>query len=97
MKELKEEVKEIIENNLKLTLTSHNGPVIKAITDKGLDEITALINDNYYDKKFVEWLHDNTDDTRDPYNYEYWWLIPAEDYLPIDEIFQYWKTEINDK
>ena len=60
------------------------------------DEIEALYKD-YYPKEFIEWLHDNTDDTRDWDDDEYWWLIPAEDYLPIEEILQYWKTQIRDK
>lgn len=49
-------------------------------------------NPEYYPKEFVEWLHDNTDDTRDMDNYKLWWVNIIGDYFTLDEIFKYWKT-----
>jgi len=63
--------------------------------DMFVSEIASLF-EGYYPKEFVEWLHDNTDDTRVE-DSNLWWVIPLEDYLPLDELYLYWQNNIKDK
>lgn len=98
MKELSEQLKEIIDNKIELSLTGNYKSVYIDGVDKCIDEITALINDNYVSKEFVQWLASKLENKtiwRNPNNtferfewdYEY----------TLDELFEYWKTEIRDK
>jgi hypothetical protein len=99
MKELSEQIEEIIENNLEL-----DGYLIMG-QSYAASEITALINDNYFPKEFVEWKDQNSRycaNGKSPHykqyyvdcigfcEYRYLWLS-------LDELFEYWKTNIKDK
>ncbi len=44
--------------------------------------------------EFIEWLRDNTDDTRVE-DESLWWIIPLEDYVPIKEAWNYWLKNRN--
>lgn len=39
--------------------------------------------------KFINWLHDNTDDTRVEDD-SLWWIIPLEDFISIKDAYSYW-------
>jgi hypothetical protein len=51
-------------------------------------EITSMV------MEFIEWMHDNTDDTRVK-NDKLWWVIPMESYVYIENVFEYWIKNIN--
>ena len=46
---------------------------------------------------FIEWLHDNTDDTRRVTSkkaYKKWWCIPLRGWFTINQLYDYWLTKI---
>ena len=70
--------------------------------DKLYDRITALINDNYVPKEFVEWMLKNAAYSDVPAKeFTSKWNVITEDntwvYFTTDEAIQYWKTNIRDK
>ena len=65
-------------------------------------EITALINENYVPRDFVEWI--NWEDEKDDFHFirDYTtntWMNADEKMRPYDlnGLLQYWKTNIRDK
>ena len=42
---------------------------------------------------FIEWLHDETDDTRDVDD-SLWWSITFEDYVTIEKLYNHWFNKI---
>ena len=109
MKDISEKIKEILNDYIDLSQYSRSGADVR-IMNVILDRITALINDNYYDKRFVEWIIHNTMEatTYSPLVYlKYqtiqeianhggqWFDLSKEWHL--NELFEYWKTNIRDK
>jgi hypothetical protein len=67
--------------------------IMNAPFQKGEQRIAAKeITEHIFE--FIEWLHDNTDDTRNPHDYKLWWLIPYENYISIEEVYQCWIREV---
>ena len=88
MKDISEEIKEIFEwyglvseYERKLEIT---------------DEITALINDNYYCKEFVKWYGEFVTEVHGQYGLM---QLPKEAMMAEthDKLFEYWKTNFRDK
>lgn len=120
MKELNEQLKEIIYRELskafEMGLKQHPNDADNSefylplfdltISPRAANEITALINDNYYDKKFTEWVgsQEMFFETRYQYRgddgYRRWFREIGKrgrvKYLTTDELFEHWKT-IRDK
>ena len=100
MKELSEQLKEMLKNWLQ-------APDAEIMTDDIAitvisDEITALVNDNYVPKEFVEWMLKNAAYSDVPAKeFTSKWNVITEDntwvYFTTDEAIEYWKTEIRDK
>ena len=45
--------------------------------------------------KFIEWLHDNTDDTRmitSKKAYKKWWCTPLRGWFTVEQLYEYWLT-----
>ena len=88
---MKDIIFEIIKENIFIRIV--DGKPIDYI--KGGDDAAKKII--IHIMEFIQWLHDNTDDTRDIDNDSLWWVIPLEYYIPIEEVYQYWLTNIKNK
>ena len=45
--------------------------------------------------EFIEWLHDNTDDTRmvtSKKAYKKWWCTPLRGWFTVEQLYEYWLT-----
>ena len=45
--------------------------------------------------EFIEWLHENTDDTRDYECSDRWWVNTLGEWLPINEVYDYYFKTID--
>jgi hypothetical protein len=81
---MEEQILKIIISKTNLTSTSFEMYMDRPDVAK---EITSMV------MEFVEWMHDNTDDTRVE-NDKLWWVIPMESYNYIEDVFEYWFNNI---
>ena len=45
--------------------------------------------------EFIEWMHDNTDDTRmvtSKKAYKKWWCTPLRGWFTVEQLYEYWLT-----
>ena len=82
---MEEKIIEILNNYVDLSVHARGG-ADKKILEAIVAEIESLIEENYYEKKFVEWL-----------SYHVEWIDDSISFKNTNEFYDYWLKNIKDK
>ena len=97
MTQIEEKILDILNEKVELSLTGSYKSVYIDGQENATKEISSLIEKDYYEKEFVKWVGYYTLSNGQKYFPKVEFFKDKNNEMTLDELYQYWLTNIKDK